>query len=165
MRRYATNHPSQCRRNKRHIEFFHFLIPRPRFVSLRKNRAYPRSVVLLDSQTRIERQNKTSLSSPCRGRRNSHGRNTKRGSAFALSLQGVVYQKFPTFLQATALQRKLSFGALDFSPSRHSPALAERHYYTTKPLMMERQNLKKSGRSGSIAKMKLQCGRNHSRGS
>ena len=30
----------------------------------------------------------------------------------------------------TALQRKLSFGALDFSPLRHSPALAERHYYT-----------------------------------
>ena len=30
----------------------------------------------------------------------------------------------------TALQRKLSFGALDFSPLHHSPALAERHYYT-----------------------------------
>ena len=33
----------------------------------------------------------------------------------------------------TALQRKLIVGALDFSPLRHSPALAERHYYTTKP--------------------------------
>ena len=30
----------------------------------------------------------------------------------------------------TALQRKLIVGALDFSPLRHSPALAERHYYT-----------------------------------
>ena len=41
--------------------------------------------------------------------------------------------KFLTFPETTALQRKLSFGALDFSPLRHSPALAERHYYTTKP--------------------------------
>ncbi len=39
--------------------------------------------------------------------------------------------KFPKFLMTTALQRKLSFGALDFSPLRHSPALAEREHYTT----------------------------------
>ena len=38
--------------------------------------------------------------------------------------------KLLTFLQTTALQRKLSFGALDFSPLRHSPALAAREYYT-----------------------------------
>ena len=38
--------------------------------------------------------------------------------------------KFPKFPATTALQRKLIVGALDFSPLRHSPALAERHYYT-----------------------------------
>ena len=40
--------------------------------------------------------------------------------------------KLLTFLEATALQRKLSFGALDFSPLRHSPALTRREYYTKK---------------------------------
>ena len=38
--------------------------------------------------------------------------------------------KVPKFHPTTALQRKLIVGALDFSPLRHSPALAERHYYT-----------------------------------
>ena len=40
------------------------------------------------------------------------------------------YLKLPTFLWTTALQRKLTFGALDFSPLRHSPALAEHEHYT-----------------------------------
>lgn len=41
--------------------------------------------------------------------------------------------KFPKFPATTALQRKLIVGALDFSPLRLSPALAEQHYYITKP--------------------------------
>ena len=41
--------------------------------------------------------------------------------------------KFPKFPATTALQRKLIVGALDFSPLRLSPALAEQRYYTTKP--------------------------------
>ena len=44
------------------------------------------------------------------------------------------------------------FGALDFSPLRHSPALAGREHYITKPPRVVRRNLKKSGRSGSVAK-------------
>ena len=42
-------------------------------------------------------------------------------------------ENFSGFPATTALQRKLVVGALDFSPLHHSPALAERHYYTTKP--------------------------------
>jgi hypothetical protein len=41
--------------------------------------------------------------------------------------------KVPKFQATTALQRKLIVGALDFSPLRLSPALAEQRYYTTKP--------------------------------
>ena len=39
-------------------------------------------------------------------------------------------QKVPKFLSTTALQRKLIVDALDFSPLRHSPALAEHEHYT-----------------------------------
>ena len=46
--------------------------------------------------------------------------------------------KLPTFRSTTALQRKLTFGALDFSPLRHSPALAGRGHYITKPPRVER---------------------------
>ena len=59
--------------------------------------------------------------------------------------------KFPKFRWTTALQRKLTFCALDFSPLRHSPALAERHYYTTKPPMVERGSLANIARGGSAA--------------
>ena len=40
------------------------------------------------------------------------------------------FLKLPTFHSTTALQRKLSFGALDFSPLRHSPAFTRQEYYT-----------------------------------
>ena len=51
----------------------------------------------------------------------------------------------------TALQRKLIVGALDFSPLRHSPALAERHYYTTKPPEWSGEILANMARGGSAA--------------
>ncbi|MBR3957487.1 MAG: hypothetical protein IKJ89_06520, partial [Kiritimatiellae bacterium] len=38
--------------------------------------------------------------------------------------------KLLTFPSTTALQRKLTFGALDFSPLHHSTARAEREHYT-----------------------------------
>ena len=44
--------------------------------------------------------------------------------------------KFPTFRQATALQRKLSFGALDFSPLRHVP-LSRNGYIIPKSVLDE----------------------------
>ena len=39
--------------------------------------------------------------------------------------------KLPTFQETIALQRKLTFGALDFSPLRHSSAFTKHKNYTT----------------------------------
>ena len=55
--------------------------------------------------------------------------------------------KLLTFLEATALQRKLSFGALDFSPLRHSPALTGREYYTKKIRPRGRRRFTAAGRA------------------
>ena len=58
-------------------------------------------------------------------------------------------QKVPKFRVTTALQRKLIVGALDFSPLRHSPALAEHEHYTKISSQWSRKFWQNRGKSAA----------------
>jgi len=67
------------------------------------------------------------------------------------SSASVVLPKVPTFLLATALQRKLTFGALDFSPLRHSPLSRNENIIPQNRLRWSSEILKSRGCGGGVS--------------